>query len=75
MAMAVPQRKRYRTAHDEVAARFPEMTARATTGSKAAAIKLFCIECMGGERAEAARCESRTCWLWPHTYRQQRGAG
>ena len=34
-------------------------------GSKAAAIKLHCLQCVGYERAEVARCSSRCCPLWP----------
>ena len=40
----------------------------ARTGHKptrAVAVRLQCVECMGGERAEARRCATRTCLLWP----------
>ncbi len=33
--------------------------------TRGGAIILFCVECCGGERAEARRCEERTCFLWP----------
>lgn len=36
--------------------------------SRAAAVKLFCVECMGGSAHEAARCTTRECFLWPHAF-------
>lgn len=59
---------------DDLRARFPKLAERADAGSRAAACKLFCIECMGGSNQDAARCETRQCWLWPHSYRAQRQA-
>ena len=44
---------------------FPGLAARAPH-QPTAAIRLFCFECMGGSVADAARCESRDCFLWPH---------
>ena len=38
---------------------------RAMSGkSKAAGIKAFCLECMGWDRAEVRRCETKTCPLF-----------
>ena len=33
---------------------------------RAVAVKLFCVDCMGGERAEARRCKTRECLIWPY---------
>lgn len=33
-------------------------------GSRTAAIHLFCISCVGGDRVEAAKCQSLSCPLW-----------
>jgi len=33
-------------------------------GSRTAAIKLHCTECMGGQRHEVKRCESNACPLF-----------
>jgi hypothetical protein len=41
------------------------LRARAKT-SKAAAIKLFCLECVGGVRADVRDCTSSACALYPH---------
>lgn len=50
---------------DEVRSKYPALAERARTGPKAA-IRLFCIECMGGSRSEARTCQTRDCFLWPH---------
>jgi len=36
----------------------------AQSATRSAAIKLFCIECMGGSRKDAANCETQDCFLW-----------
>ena len=36
--------------------------------SAAKAIREFCISCMGGSRAEVARCTSVACPLWPFRF-------
>ncbi len=33
-------------------------------------IKLHCIDCCGGYRKEAARCDIRTCALWPPRWKR-----
>ncbi len=48
------------TTREDLRARFPD---RART--RGGAIILFCVECCGGERAEARRCAERSCFLWP----------
>ena len=32
------------------------------------AIRNFCLECMGGQRAEIDRCEDHGCWLYPYRF-------
>ncbi len=60
-----------RTFRAELAARFPLAAARAET-SRAVAVRLFCIECTGGSVRDAASCQAKECFLWPHAYRKQR---
>ena len=57
-----------RVAH-ELAAKYPELCAAAPT-SRASAVRLFCIECMGGNRGDAKRCAESACPLWPHAWRR-----
>ena len=57
------------TFRDEIRAKYPVLASRAERGPKAA-IRLFCIECMGGSKADAKACATTGCFLWPH-----RGAG
>lgn len=33
--------------------------------SRASAIKLFCVECVGGVRADVRSCTSTSCALYP----------
>ena len=47
-----------------IAARYPGWGARASRGSKAASIALFCVECMGGCAKDGRQCETRDCFLW-----------
>ena len=51
--------------YDEIAQRLPKAFARYPF-HKATAIRLFCIECMGGSTKDAVTCEASTCFLWPH---------
>ena len=45
--------------------RYSELYRRAwERSSRAAAMKTFCLECMGYRRAEVARCASYACPLW-----------
>lgn len=34
--------------------------------SRAAAVKLHCLECGGGQRIEAKECPRMECFLWPY---------
>lgn len=36
--------------------------------SRSSAVRLFCIDCMGGSRGDARSCDSRECALWPHAF-------
>lgn len=50
---------------DELRQRKPMMAERAQT-SRSAAIRLFCLECMGGNAASVRECTQKTCFLWPY---------
>lgn len=52
------------TVRDEIIARYPGLSSRRNR-SPLAAIRLNCVECMGGDRGEAANCQERGCFLWP----------
>lgn len=54
-----------KTIRDEIRVKYPERAARAAKSAKSA-IRLFCIECCGGDAGDARRCEVRDCFLWPH---------
>lgn len=54
-----------KTLRDEIRVKYPERAARAAKSAKSA-IRLFCIECCGGDAGEARRCQVRDCFLWPH---------
>jgi len=58
---------------DEIAKKYPAL-ASALQRSKAAAIKLACVECMGGSGREARNCTQQDCYLWPHAWRSRRVA-
>lgn len=50
---------------NEVRVSRPQMGCKADYGGgRAAAIHLFCIGCMGGNRNDAAACQSFSCPLW-----------
>ena len=51
---------------DEIRTKFPNAAAAAATASRRQAIRLFCIECMGGSSKDARECETRDCFLWPY---------
>ncbi len=51
--------------HEQIAQRYPQAQAAAANGSRVAAIRLFCIECHGGEASGARNCQARECFLWP----------
>lgn len=48
----------------EVRRKNPGLARRADAGSPRACIRLFCLCCLGGSRAEVARCTSLNCALW-----------
>ncbi len=52
-----------------IRARQPAMWERAKTGSRKAAIRLACLECMGGVQSEVARCTDRECPLYRYRMR------
>ena len=54
-----------KTLRDEIRVKYPERAARAGKSAKSA-IRLFCIECCGGDVGEARRCQVTDCFLWPH---------
>lgn len=54
-----------KTLRDEIRAKYPERAARAGKSAKSA-IRLFCIECCGGDTGEARKCKVTDCFLWPH---------
>lgn len=43
--------------------------------SRAAALKLFCLECVGCERAAVRDCTDQACALWPWRPYQRREEG
>jgi hypothetical protein len=49
---------------DEIREKLPKMAERASR-SRLAAVRLFCIECMGGSARQARACETTDCFLWP----------
>lgn len=53
------------TVIEELRAKFPGLAKAVDRGSRAAAIKLNCFLCMGGDTGEARRCQSKDCPLWP----------
>jgi hypothetical protein len=57
-----------RDARDELAEKYPSAAAKAST-SKVYAVKLFCLECIGGSAQEAKCCDAAaTCRLWRHIF-------
>jgi len=51
---------------DKLRKRYPTVAERALH-SRMAAIELHCLECVGGSTTDAAHCEHRACFLWPHS--------
>lgn len=49
---------------DGIKARLPKLVERAKT-TRAAAIRLHCLECMGDMQAEVTACSITTCALHP----------
>ncbi len=51
----------------DVPERFRNLYARAMSGkSRLAAIKCFCVQCMGWSKAEVDRCTAPTCPLYSY---------
>lgn len=48
--------------NEDLAQQYPELTERAKT-KRASAIKLMCLQCMGGSRQEIRACSSSSCAL------------
>lgn len=38
--------------------------------SRARAVRLFCVTCMGESETDARNCASRTCPLWPWAFQR-----
>lgn len=55
----------------EIREKRPSLASRADRGSRAAAIRLFCLECMGGSAHMVRDCDTRECPLWSYRH----GAG
>ncbi len=53
------------TFREEVGKKYPSLLAKAKA-SRLAGIRMFCIECCGGYRADAKACTVKDCFLWPH---------
>ena len=51
--------------NERIRRRYFGLARRADSGSRQAAIHLFCLECMGGSSAEARACEVSDCPVWP----------
>lgn len=55
-----------KTVREEMLVKYPSLVARSKT-SRPAAIKLMCIECMGGSYSDAKECTTKDCAIWPHS--------
>lgn len=51
---------------DELKAKFPKTVARAASGSRQSAIKLMCLECVGGEKPAIKACSDGGCAPYPY---------
>ncbi len=51
---------------DELKLKYPKTIARAATGSRQSAIKLMCLECVGGVKADIKACSDGGCPLHPY---------
>ena len=56
-----------RTVNEQLRVRYPERAERARR-QRAEAIRLFCLECMGGSMPEVRRCVSPACFLYPFRF-------
>lgn len=48
----------------ELRRKLPGLSGRSLRGSRGAAIRLFCLECMGGSRPEVKACSAPECPLF-----------
>lgn len=53
----------------ELKLKYPKVARNAVRQPKAA-IKLFCLECVGGDYGEAKRCAESSCSLWPYAFKR-----
>lgn len=60
-----------KTMRDEIRTRLPKAAAAAVK-SRSTAVRLFCVECMGGQAKDARNCAERDCFLWLHAYKKYR---
>lgn len=52
------------TVKDELTAKYPKLAARAKT-SPLRALRMFCLECMGGSPVDVKACTAPECTLYP----------
>ena len=62
--MASPTPSAYGRLIFELRAKYHGLDKRLTNGDKAAAIRLFCLECMGGSQLEVTNCTAPPCPLY-----------
>lgn len=63
--------KKQLSVRDELREKYPGICQKADYGrSPTTAIRLNCIECMGGNRQLPATCENYDCFLWPYRTRK-----
>lgn len=57
------------TALDEIKKKNPAMSEKAENGSRAAAIRLKCLDCVGGNYpSEVRKCPVKDCPLWIYRF-------
>lgn len=54
-----------KTFKEELRSRYPKTHASAANGSRKAAIRLQCLECVGGLSQQVRDCTSKDCFLYP----------
>ena len=59
----------YATAMEELEDKLPRMVEKARSGSRAKAIRLKCLDCMGGNVPSlVGECAAFDCPLWPYRW-------
>jgi len=58
-----------KTLRDELLKKYQGLAKQQRDGSVVAAVRLHCIECMGGIAFDARGCEAVDCFLWPCSHR------